>query len=72
LVDIFAIHHLIAHNIGFISPGQDDPLRELIQELGSAKNNESEMVGVSGQEIRLTLNPKLLDLEGNVSNVIYR
>lgn len=38
-------------------------LREVIRELGSAKNNENELIGVSANEISLTLSPKLHDIE---------
>ncbi|KAI9672347.1 MAG: hypothetical protein M1817_003369 [Caeruleum heppii] len=61
--DIFAIHQLIAADISTICPSRDDILREVVHELGSAKSNESEMVGVSSKEINLTLNPKLHDVE---------
>ncbi|KAI9814679.1 MAG: hypothetical protein M1832_005678 [Thelocarpon impressellum] len=63
MADIFAIHQLVATDIGYVSPSKDDVLRELIHELGSAKHNESEMMGVSSAEISLTLIPKLHDVE---------
>ena len=47
-------------------------LRELIHDLGSAKNNETEMIGVSSAEISLTLNPKLHDVEGMSSWPPYK
>ena len=64
MADIFAIHQLIASDISHVSPNKDDVMRELVHELGSAKSNESEMMGVSSTEISLTLNPKLRDVEG--------
>ncbi len=64
LNDIFAIHQLIASEITYLCVSHDDVLREVIRELGSAKNNEHEMMGVSSAEISLTLNPKLHDVEG--------
>ncbi|TKA66621.1 hypothetical protein B0A49_07613, partial [Cryomyces minteri] len=63
MADIFAIHQLVASDITYLCPAQDDTLREVIRELGSAKNNENEMMGVSSAEISLTLNPKLHDVE---------
>ncbi|KAI9802461.1 MAG: hypothetical protein M1825_002846 [Sarcosagium campestre] len=63
MTDIFAIHHFIAADISHVCPSKDDPLREVVHELGSAKNNENEMMGVSSNEISLTLNPKLHDIE---------
>lgn len=62
--DIFAIHHLVAADLPSICPAQDDILRDIIRELGSAKNNESEMMGVSSNEISLQLNPKFHDVQG--------
>lgn len=63
MADIFAIHNLIAADLPQLCPNRDDMLREIVQELGSAKNNESEMVGVSSAEIQMTLHPKLHDIE---------
>jgi Ras GTPase-activating-like protein IQGAP2/3 len=63
--DIFAIHQLVAAEINYVCPSKDDVVNELIRDLGSAKTNESEMIGgVSSSEITLTLNPKLHDVEG--------
>ena len=69
MADIFSIHHLIAAETSYICPNQDDMLREVIRELGSAKNNETELMHASNastSEICLTLNPKLHDLEGKI------
>ncbi|KAF2840911.1 hypothetical protein M501DRAFT_1001989 [Patellaria atrata CBS 101060] len=63
LADIFSIHKLIVNDISYLCPNQDDILRETIRELGSAKNNENDLIGVSSTEICLTLNPKLHDVE---------
>lgn len=67
LSDIFSIHHLIAADSSYICPNNDDMLREVIRELGSAKTNEYELMSVSTSEICLTLNPKLHDMEGMFS-----
>lgn len=66
MADIFSIHQLVAAETSSICPTQDDPLREVIRELGSAKSNESELMAVSTSEISLTLNPKLRDVEGKL------
>ena len=63
MADIFSIHNLIAGDLPYICPNRDDMLREIIQELGSAKNNETEMLGVTSTDIQMTLNPKLHDSE---------
>jgi Ras GTPase-activating-like protein IQGAP2/3 len=63
MADIFSIHNLIAADLPHICPNRDDMLREIVQDLGSAKNNETEMLGVTSTEIQMTLNPKLHDIE---------
>jgi Ras GTPase-activating-like protein IQGAP2/3 len=63
MTDIFAIHRLVSDELPQICPNRDDMLREIVQELGSAKNNENEMLGVTSAEIQMTLNPKLHDIE---------
>lgn len=64
LADIFSIHDQVVRELASICPAQDDALREVIRELGSAKTTESELIGVSSNEISLTLNPKLHDVDG--------
>ena len=66
MADIFSVHHLVAAETTSICPGQDDILRDVIRELGSAKTNENELMNVSKSEICLTLNPKLHNVEGTV------
>lgn len=61
--DIFAIHNLIAGDLPFICPNRDDVLREIMQDLGSAKNNESEMTATGSSDIQLFLTPKLHDVD---------
>ncbi|KAG8627464.1 hypothetical protein KVT40_004947 [Elsinoe batatas] len=63
MADIFAIHHLVTDHIQLLCPSQDDPLREIIKELGSVKSNENEMMGVSSQEISLQLQTKYHDMQ---------
>ncbi|KAK4968113.1 iqgap-related protein [Elasticomyces elasticus] len=65
MADIFAIHQIIASEMSYLcsTMPQDDVLRDIIRELGSAKNNENEMRGVSTNEISLTLSPKLHNVE---------
>jgi Ras GTPase-activating-like protein IQGAP2/3 len=63
MADIFSIHSLISADLPYICPNRDDMLREIVQELGSAKNNETEMLGVASTEIQMMLNPKLHDIE---------
>ena len=69
MADIFSIHHLVAGDTSAICSNRDDILREVIGELGSVKNNESELINVSGSEICLTLNPKLHESEGKNSQL---
>lgn len=63
LSDIFAIHNLIAADLPFICPNRDDTLREIMQDLGSAKNNESEMTATGSSDIQMFLTPKLHDVD---------
>lgn len=69
MTDIFSIHTLISNDLPLICPHRDDMLREIVQELGSAKNNESEMLGVTSAEIQMTLNPKLHDVDDPEADV---
>lgn len=61
--DIFSIHHMIVSELPALCP-PDDTLREIIRELGSAKSNENEMMGVGSNEISLQLNPKYHEQHG--------
>ncbi|KAK9783201.1 hypothetical protein SCARD494_13422 [Seiridium cardinale] len=61
--DVFAIHSLAAQELPYICPGRDDILREILQDLGSAKSNENEMVAAGSSDIQLFLTPKLHDVE---------
>ncbi|MCJ1350163.1 MAG: hypothetical protein MMC33_000144 [Icmadophila ericetorum] len=71
--DIFSIHQLVLADVAHLCPAQDDILRDVLRELGSAKSNESELMGVSTAEICLTLNPKLHDVEDShaVENALF-
>ena len=68
MADIFSIHQLLTTEISMVCPSQDDVLREIMRELGSVKSNESELMGVSSNEIMLTLTPKLHNAEGEVGS----
>lgn len=61
--DIFDIHKLVAAELPFICPNRDDVLREIMQDLGSAKSNESEMTATGSSDIQMFLTPKLHDVE---------
>lgn len=66
MADIFSIHRLVAADAASICPSRDDILQEVVRDLGSVKNNESELRNVSSSEICLTLNPKLHESEGKL------
>ena len=68
MADIFSVHHLVAAETSHMCPNHEDTLREVIRELGSAKNNEYELMNVSSSEICLTLNPKLHNVEGGLKS----
>lgn len=56
LADIFAIHGLVTENLATMAPNRDDPLKELLMDLGTPKSNESDLGGASnGSELTLTL-----------------
>ena len=61
--DIFAIHQMVVSDLPTLC-AQDDPLREIIRELGSAKSNENEMMGVGSNEISLQLTHKFHEQHG--------
>jgi Ras GTPase-activating-like protein IQGAP2/3 len=63
MTDIFAIHSLIAAELPSVCPNRDDILREIMQDLGSAKNNENEMVAAGSSDIQMFLTPKIHDLD---------
>ncbi|KAH8196280.1 hypothetical protein TruAng_009561 [Truncatella angustata] len=67
--DIFAIHNLVAQQLAFVCPGRDDMLREIMQDLGSAKSNENEMTGTGSSDVQLFLTPKLHDVDDPEADV---
>ncbi|CAH0056725.1 unnamed protein product [Clonostachys solani] len=62
MTDVFAIHNLVAAELNYMCPSRDDVLREIMHDLGNAKNNESEMNAVGSSEIHMFLTPKLHDV----------
>ncbi|KAK0730421.1 hypothetical protein B0H67DRAFT_638929 [Lasiosphaeris hirsuta] len=69
MTDIFAIHNLTAAELPHICPNRDDLLREIMQDLGSVKNNESEMVAVGSSDIQMFLSAKLHDVDDPEADV---
>ncbi|KAI0473601.1 hypothetical protein GGR56DRAFT_539611 [Xylariaceae sp. FL0804] len=69
MTDIFAIHTLVAQELPSICPGRDDVLREILQDLGSAKNNENEMHAAGSSDIQMFLTPKLHDVDDPEADV---
>ncbi|PKS09884.1 hypothetical protein jhhlp_004507 [Lomentospora prolificans] len=63
MADVFAIHNLVAAELPYICPNRDDVVREIMQELGSAKSNENEMTATGSSDIQMFLTPKLHDVE---------
>ncbi|KAI1131843.1 hypothetical protein F5Y10DRAFT_36058 [Nemania abortiva] len=60
--DVFAIHNLVAQELSSVCPGRNDVLYEILQDLGSAKNNENEMHAAGSSDIQMFLTPKLHDV----------
>ncbi|KAJ3579735.1 hypothetical protein NPX13_g837 [Xylaria arbuscula] len=69
MTDIFAIHNLVAQEISSICPGRNDVLYEILQDLGSAKNNENEMHAAGPSDIQMFLTPKLHDVNDPEADV---
>ncbi|KAK2606404.1 iqgap-related protein [Conoideocrella luteorostrata] len=69
MTDVFAIHHYIVSELPFMCPSRDDVLREIIQDLGSVKNNENEMNAAGSSDIQMFLTPKLHDVQDPEENV---
>ncbi|KAI2616009.1 hypothetical protein GGR54DRAFT_246000 [Hypoxylon sp. NC1633] len=69
MTDVFAIHSLVAHEIPALCPNRDDVLREILQDLGSAKNNENEMNAAGSSDIQMFLTPKLHDVDDPEADV---
>lgn len=63
MADIFAIHNLVSSELPHMCPNRDDVLREIMQDLGSAKSNENEMTAAGSSDIQMFLTPKLHDIE---------
>ncbi|KAL7796880.1 hypothetical protein V8C37DRAFT_371779 [Trichoderma ceciliae] len=61
--DVFAIHNLVASELMVMSPTREDVLREIMQDLGSAKSNENEMSAAGSADIQMFLTPRLHDLD---------
>lgn len=57
MADIFALHSMLADNLPIVAPQRDDPLKELLTDLGTAKSNETDLghAGSGSGEITLTL-----------------
>ena len=62
MADIFAIHRLVVAELPYVCPNRDDMFRDIMQDLGSAKNNESEM-SAGSSDIQMFLTPTLHDTE---------
>lgn len=66
--DVFAIHDMVAKEVSYICDGSEDAiLREVVRELGSAKNNEAEMGAAGSAEVTLSLSSKLHAFDGEFS-----
>ena len=67
LADVFAVHQMVADELSSVCISPDDNvMRELVRDLGSARNNESEM-GAGSSEVTLHLSGRHHTLEGEYS-----
>lgn len=69
MADVFAIHNLVASELPYLCPSRDDVLREIMNDLGNAKNNENEMNAAGTSDIQMFLTPKLHDVQDPEENV---
>ncbi|KAF3912981.1 hypothetical protein AA313_de0207997 [Arthrobotrys entomopaga] len=69
MADIFALHAMVSREMMFMAPEPEDPLRDLVRELGNVKNTEMELASVSSSEISLTLDPRLSRVDDPESNI---
>ncbi|CAM1509986.1 Fc.00g003210.m01.CDS01 [Cosmosporella sp. VM-42] len=69
MTDVFAIHNLVAVELQAICPNRDDVLREIMHDLGSAKNNENEMNAAGSSDIQMFLTPKLHEVDDPEADV---
>ncbi|KAG5769389.1 hypothetical protein H9Q73_013572 [Fusarium xylarioides] len=69
MTDVFSIHNLVAAELQTMCPSRDDVLREIMHDLGSAKNNENEMNAAGSSDIHMFLTPKLHDVDDPEADV---
>lgn len=69
MTDVFSIHNLVASEMLTMCPSRDDVLREIMQDLGSAKSNENEMSAAGSSDIQMFLTPKLHDIRDPEADV---
>ncbi|KAM5343014.1 hypothetical protein ACJ41O_013980 [Fusarium nematophilum] len=69
MTDVFSIHNLVAVELQTMCPNRDDVLREIMHDLGSAKNNESEMNAAGSSDIQMFLTPKLHEVDDPEADV---
>ncbi|KAI0160552.1 hypothetical protein GGR57DRAFT_386672 [Xylariaceae sp. FL1272] len=67
--DVFAIHNLVAEELASVSPSRNDVIHEILQDLGSAKNNENEINAAGSSDIQMFLTPKLHDVNDPEADV---
>ena len=69
MTDVFSIHNLVAAELQTMCPNREDVLREIMHELGSAKNNENEMNAAGSSDIQMFLTPKLHEVNDPEADV---
>lgn len=69
MTDVFAIHNLVASELQAMCPNREDVLREIMHDLGSAKNNENEMNAAGSSDIQMFLTPKLHEINDPEADV---
>lgn len=63
--DLFFVHHILHTHLATIAPGRDDPVHEILQQMGTPPTREEDMSlkSLTTTEVSLTLDPKAVDIE---------
>ncbi|KAK5992886.1 Ras GTPase-activating-like protein rng2 [Cladobotryum mycophilum] len=63
MADVFSIHSLVAAQLMVMSLVREDVLRDIMQDLGSAKSNENEMSAAGSADIQMFLTPRIHNID---------
>ncbi|BFZ55485.1 iqgap-related protein [Savitreella phatthalungensis] len=63
--DLFFLHHILHSQLATIAPDSDDPVHEILTQMGEPPSREEDMSlkSLSTSEVSLTLDPRAIDIE---------